>query len=641
LIKQRHQKTRWNLWSTTAVLLIVIGWLGIQWPHHSLWYDETLTAWVASGPLERLIHWCTQVDIQVPFHYLVLRGWMAFAGDSEFSLHLLSALCGLLAVAGLIVLVRRLAGQLPAVVAGLLLGLCPGFLWIAFEVRAYALALALSVWATVFLLDLLKPNVDRRVMIAYWLLIVAALYTHYTALALIASHALIVIVTVLRRHDGSLARRMIVLGGLIALGFLPWLPVLFTRGTGDQSFYTGSSLPDQTLGVIFSFKWLARDDFKWTTPDQLPTDLVPFMLVGLALLIGGVVLWVIRRQRWTPILYGLALALPSIVMIIVVVYFKPKLAGRYAWPAWIGIDVLAACAIVAIGSVIHRYRRMLPIVIACVLLAIPWLSNKTGHPPNSDFRGAFAYIRDHWHEGDQVVLRDGTLFPAAEYYRSPSYIRLPNNANLTDTNHVLHVDEAVKLLTKQPDSIRGVWIVAWQPDVMDPQNMTTGLIETLGIRQAVPEAWGDVGLRYYSLQQPLSMLRVPELAAKPLVVLPNGLSLSAVKLITPGPLHPGDRIITHSWWWRPGPVNSAARVSVRLMGPDDRAYAQMDQPPSGWFYFPDHWPDNMLILGRYEMQIPPDIGEIPLTMKLVVYSADNDFAPVAVTVGTVQIEPAS
>src|SRR5438876_10380462 len=96
-------------WPYLVVLLVVAGWLAINWPQHSLWYDETLTAWVAGGSWERLIRWCTQVDIQVPPHYVVLRGWIALFGSSEFALHLLSAFCGLLAVAGLMALVRRLA----------------------------------------------------------------------------------------------------------------------------------------------------------------------------------------------------------------------------------------------------------------------------------------------------------------------------------------------------------------------------------------------------------------------------------------------------------------------------------------------------------------------------------------------------
>ncbi len=632
-----RQGRRVALWSTTLILLVVIGWLAIQWPHHSLWYDETLTTWVASGPIDRLFHWCTQVDIQVPFHYLVLRGWMALVGNSELTLHLLSAIFGLLSVAGLMALVRRLAGVLPGVVVGLLMGFSPGFLWIAYEVRSYSLALALAVWATVFLQRLLRSGpVPRRIILAYWLLMVAMLYTHYTGIAVVASHALIILGLALSRRDWHFVRRMVIVGTLIALSFAPWLPVLLSRGSGDQSYYTGSILPDQTLGVILSFKWLARDDFRWVTPDNTLTPQAPLVFGGLLLLIAWMVLWRLVRRSWRAILYGLALAIPPIVMVAVIVYFRPKLAGRYAWPAWIGLDLLLACGLVALSDLARRYRAGVALVVAGLFVAIPWLSGQTGHPPNSDFRGVFAYIREHWQDGDQVLLRDGTLFPAAEYYHSPPYIRLPQHEELTNTAHVVHMDEAVATLQDQPAS-HGIWIVSWQGDVMDPENVSTGVLETIGTAQQVPHSWGDVGLQYFVLKQPLSTLQAPERASTPLAVMSDGLTLESASIVTSGPLAPGEPVIVHSWWSRHDPVSSTARVSIRLTGSDGTTYAQIDQPPSGWFYFPDHWPADTLILGRYEIPIPTTIKPTVATVSLVLYSASGGVPPITVTAGIVKI----
>src|SRR5258706_10664468 len=253
---------RRSFWLMIAVLIGVLGWLAVHWPQHSLWYDETLTVWVASGPWDRLWHWCTQVDIQVPLHYIVLRGWMALFGRSEFAVHLLSTFCGLLAVAGLMALARRLAGTTAAVIAGLLLGLSAGFLWVAFEVRAYALALACFAWASVFLVELLtRPR--RWLIVAYAVLMLATLYSHYTGLAALAAHVAIIGWIAFTTRSRDVLRRMAAAGVLIALGFGPWLPVLLSRGGADRSYYAGAILPDQTLGVLLSFKWLARDDFRW------------------------------------------------------------------------------------------------------------------------------------------------------------------------------------------------------------------------------------------------------------------------------------------------------------------------------------------------------------------------------------------
>ncbi|MCC7450218.1 MAG: glycosyltransferase family 39 protein [Anaerolineae bacterium] len=651
-----------NVWLYGVVLLIVGVWLAIHWPHHSLWYDEALTTWVARGPWDRLIRWCTEVDIQVPFHYVVLRGWMTVFGRSEFALHLLSAFCGLLAVAGVMAVARRFAGLWAALLAGLLLGLSAGFLWIAYEVRAYALALALFAWASVFLHQLIlphpptpSPQAERgsplrvwkspslrsgerdlggevKTFIAYSLLMLATLYTHYTGIGALAAHGVIILWLALRQRSWAIVRRMIPAGLIIGIGFAPWLPILLLRSGADRSFYTGTILPDQTIGTILSFKWLARDDFKWVIPDKGLSPLAPLVFIGLLILIIGVIAgW---RGRWqrseVSLIYGLSILILPILMIIVVVYFKPKLAGRYAWPAWVGLDMLLALGLIALLR-----RRALTMMATAVLLAIPWFTGQIGRPPDSDFRGAFAYVRAHWQSTDLLILRDGTLYPAADYYQSPQpYIGLPFS-ELTDATHVLHASEAVPILAQQSDTIRGVWLLSWQGTVMDPEEVTAGLLETVGTRQTAL-SYGDVGLEYYTLDRPLSTLQAPQIAEKPLATLPDGVILDSVQLAKSSPVSAGDMIIVHGWWRRHAPVSDKVRVSARLYGSDGTAYGQQDKPPAGWSYLPRRWPADTLILGRYELQVPPDAPDT-LTVKLVIYSAENDFTPVEVTAGTVQV----
>src|SRR5688500_9646779 len=96
-------------WLAVVILLCITAWLMLHFPHNSLWYDEALTTWVATDSWETLFRWCTQVDIQVPLHYIVLRLWTFAAGNSEFSLRLLSALCVILSAAGLMAATRQAA----------------------------------------------------------------------------------------------------------------------------------------------------------------------------------------------------------------------------------------------------------------------------------------------------------------------------------------------------------------------------------------------------------------------------------------------------------------------------------------------------------------------------------------------------
>src|SRR5207237_5145115 len=116
----------------------------------------------------------------------------------------------------------------------ILLGFTPGFLWIAYEIRAYTLALALYAWASVIFVELLKqPSVAlgkprRWLIVAYCGLALAMLYTHYTGIAALAAHAVIVAWTAWRNraYAAELLRRMAICAVVIGIGFAPWLPVL-------------------------------------------------------------------------------------------------------------------------------------------------------------------------------------------------------------------------------------------------------------------------------------------------------------------------------------------------------------------------------------------------------------------------------
>src|SRR4051812_7312620 len=100
--KPSKSRAAQHTWLAALLLISISAWLALPWPHKGFWDDKALTTWVATDSWQSLLRWCTQVDIQVPFHYILLRLWANVAGNSEFSLRLLSAFCVLLAVAGTI-----------------------------------------------------------------------------------------------------------------------------------------------------------------------------------------------------------------------------------------------------------------------------------------------------------------------------------------------------------------------------------------------------------------------------------------------------------------------------------------------------------------------------------------------------------
>ena len=108
----------------------------------SLWYDEAVTAHVASQGISELTRW-TADDIQPPLYYYVVAGWTRLAGRGEWALRFPSVCFSLLTVALLWALARRLfgagrAGQIAGLVAALLAAISPLYVYFAQEARMYA-----------------------------------------------------------------------------------------------------------------------------------------------------------------------------------------------------------------------------------------------------------------------------------------------------------------------------------------------------------------------------------------------------------------------------------------------------------------------------------------------------------------------
>ena len=625
---------RRGLWLAVAILLGVVAWLAINFPHNSLWYDEALTTYVATDSWQTLFRWCTQVDIQVPFHYIVLREWAGLVGNSEFTLRLLSALCVVVAVAGAITIGRLLMRRWTVgFAAAILLASTPGMLWLAYEVRAYALAIALYVWATAFLCMLLDPRRHNRrwLIVGYALLMLAALYTHYTAIAGFAAHLTILAIVALAQRSRTLMTTFFAAILLVGIGFAPWLPTLLTRSVADRSYYVGNAIPPQrALAVMIGFKLLGRED--------APASANLIVVGYLALMIVGAILSV---RRWRAVLTGLMIAVWPVALTAAIVYFRPKLAGRYAWPAWLGFDLLVALFIAAIA----RWQRIVSSAALVVIIAIPWLLGDPGHPPDSDFRAAYAYLCTHGDPHDVILLRDGTLFVVNDYYgrRAPCdsqryTIPMPS-AEMTDVQQALTLPVAQQAMREiashQPPS---VWVVSWQGDVMDPQALAYGLLDGTGNHSVVDLQFGDVRLDRFEYPQPI--MGDPISAGQTMTVTPvaNGPTLQAIRLIAPSIVHRGDVIVLLAWWMRGTTLQPGLRVSARIMPLDGgKPFVQLDQPPSAWKYVDDRWQAGVPALGRYELAVDQNVPPGKAAIGYVIYDANGAWPPITLNLGEITV----
>jgi 4-amino-4-deoxy-L-arabinose transferase-like glycosyltransferase len=250
------------------VLAIAVGARGWSIGDRNVWLDEAASWHTASQPVAGLLASAAE-DVHPPMYYLLLKGWMALAGDSPSEMRWLSAIFGLV---GLGFAHRLAAGWMAREVA--LAALCwmavsPLLVFFAQEARMYAPATACVLAACLAYRRWVDSGFVRTGALAWYAAAaVAALYLHYfTAL----------IVMALWVHLGSSAfdagraqprgtwPRWLLANGLVLATFLPWLPVAAAqlgRGQPWRAPVPPTAVPEYALWL--SVDLLAGYHFTWT-----------------------------------------------------------------------------------------------------------------------------------------------------------------------------------------------------------------------------------------------------------------------------------------------------------------------------------------------------------------------------------------
>ncbi|MFC1976332.1 glycosyltransferase family 39 protein, partial [Chloroflexota bacterium] len=176
--------------SRTIQLIIILTGFAVRLyklGEQSLWYDETVSAFLASQPtLDLIAH--TARDIHPPGYYLLLHFWAAVVGHTEFALAYFSLFFGILLIALTYRVSRYLIDSTTATWAAFLVAISPYNIWYSQEVRMYTLGATLGLAATYYALralslgqnfEKLKQPAAYRFWLGYALFAAIGLYTLY------------------------------------------------------------------------------------------------------------------------------------------------------------------------------------------------------------------------------------------------------------------------------------------------------------------------------------------------------------------------------------------------------------------------------------------------------------------------------
>jgi hypothetical protein len=396
----------------------------------SLWYDETVSAYLASLDLPAMVAH-TAGDIHPPLYYGLLHIWTLAGGRSEFSLAFFSLVFGILLIAATQRVARAVAGPTAGWIAALLAAVSPFGLWYSQEVRMYTLGSLLALASTWLMLRLLQrdPAGARPPALAAWwgfvIATAAGLYSLYYFAFLIVAQNIIVAAWALAgpgslrlRLSGNTAalRLWLAAQAAVLVAFLPWLPVALRQATQPPvPPWRGAVEPWQAAADSFTALALGQSADAGVWWPVLLLIAVLYLLGLRAVLRGGAtpggadrpsaVALALAGHTWLPLALILTVSL-------VVPLFHVRYVFAYAAPF---------CVVVAAGlQTVARWRRsaaalaLAAIVIASGASTVAYFTQPAFAA--DDHRGATQYISDHWRPGDAVLINAGYVYPAFLYY---------------------------------------------------------------------------------------------------------------------------------------------------------------------------------------------------------------------------------
>jgi hypothetical protein len=190
-----------------------------------IWLDESYSVLLAIAPLREMAA-DLAVDSSPPLYYLVLKAWTILAPFHAFWLRVPSLLLGTATIPAIWFVGKRVDTPRAGLAAAWLLAVHPLHVHYSEEIRMYAL-LALLGLAFYFALFHVLPRSGRVLPAALAGLGLA--YTHYYVLVMAGAGLLLALALL-----PGFRRKVLGCGGIVAAGFLPWLPV-FWRQLGNPN----------------------------------------------------------------------------------------------------------------------------------------------------------------------------------------------------------------------------------------------------------------------------------------------------------------------------------------------------------------------------------------------------------------------
>jgi hypothetical protein len=549
----------------------------------SLWEDEGWTlVLIESSDLPTVVR-TLALDQHPPLFFIFQRLWRDATGESELALRLFSAFVGLLSVAVLYQVGRALWGAKVGLIAASLLAVWDFPIDVAQDARQYSLLLLFSLLSTLFYLRYLR-QAGRGTGLAWWAFSVAALYTQYLAVFVLAWQALYLFLVPLGRPRwGDFALRF----ALIGLAFAPWLPI-----------------------------FIHQNQVRWTDPiyyqSGLPNTRETFVLIRDALVtrqfglvLGLVGLGLLAKPRRV----ALGLALWVFFYIAILAWLNQN---REILRIRIFILAVPPLLLLIAGGLAQLEKRAMHFLLAVLLgVSLFTVDSRQQHAP---WREVVEQVTP-WHRADEPILLDVWVgdFPARYYVRrqmgdSAPWLSLRELARQKG-------DFFLPALAVYLGEQAAFWLIRWGDEAKDYD----GLLNDLGYQRTASSFIDHLG-------NPIYAYRYDRLEAASLGRFGDSLDLLKADI------QMGSGEVGVSLWWvarEALPLDYS--VSVFAQDAEGNILIQQDNAPLNGAGRTSTWIPEQIYFDSYRLRLPPSVAPDRLKIGVRVYWYAEPQKPLPVT----------
>lgn len=586
-----------------AILLLATVLRAYRLDGFSLRGDESFTVLFVQKPFAQMWQETLTVEPNPPLLYLLLRGWIALAGESEFVTRFFSLFFGVLCVPLVYRLAREIFFKTPvALLAAFLIAINPYQIWHSQDVRNYTLWPALSLLALLFFWQWYRrsdgyrvhfsasvPSAGSRWSLPLFVLAeLGALYVHYYEAFLLVALNLFVFATTWRDRKRLFAW----IGAQVVLAVL-YLPYPLILSNRVSAYGEGSGRQGVALWEI------ARETFSaFVLSDTVHQAArawlwLPFALLALA---GLIVLF--TRDGRRGLFFALYAGVPTLA-VFALNTVRPLYLERYLnaiAPAYymllaFGIVTLSDSVRARVAPSFSRAASLLvrgAAVAALMVAAFFALSNYWTNPAFAkapDWRGLAAIINTNAQPGDLIVQN----FPETSllyYDKSKLPLVVYPETYLPDT-------ETARQLNAMNANFKRVWFIPAAPDVWDPEQFVEKWLDVRGDLLQEYEA-GDFRLRSYAT--PSSYLDAMKRA--------DVTFGEAFQLLGFRSARTGNRVEIVLYWRALENPRASYTIGVQLADLAGNILAQDKNIPVRGAFSTDLWRKNQIVVDQHELDLP-------------------------------------